>query len=114
MHADRCDQQDGRSDRTRDRDEIDGAHGAVEQSEALLERQGQQKAGEQLNTGLRHSQLLQQARPIAVQPFGFRLVAIRIPALLRFRMLDIHERPFWQFSCDGDGAIGVSRRSAKA
>ena len=89
MHADGGDQQHRRADRAPDRDEIDRAHCAVELAEPLLKRQNQQKSGEQLDTGLRHPQLLQQARPITVQPLRFRLVAVGVPVLAGLRMLDV-------------------------
>jgi hypothetical protein len=57
----------------------------VENVEALLERQRQQKSGEQLHPGLYHPQLLQQVAPIAVQPFDFGLAArIAVPSLVTF------------------------------
>ena len=91
MHADRRDQQHGRAERTSDRDEVDGRHRAGERGEALLERDGEQETGEQRDACLRHSQLLQQTRPIAVQPLGFRLVAIRIPPVVRVWVLHVHD-----------------------
>ncbi len=50
------------------------AHRVVKPIEALLKRQCRQEAG-QLNAGLRDPQLLEQARLIAFQPFGFGLRA---------------------------------------
>ena len=48
----RRNQQHGRPERTRDGEGVDGAHQAVQLGEAGLEGQGQQEAGEQLNTRL--------------------------------------------------------------
>src|SRR5579884_1134302 len=59
--------------------------------ERLLERQGQKEAGEQLDAGLHDPQLLQEAAPIAIQSFGFGLLARGvIPALVTLGMVDVH------------------------
>jgi hypothetical protein len=63
----------------------------AENVETLLERQRQQKPGEQLDAGLNHPQLLQQTVPITVQPldFGFAAAFTLIPLLVVFRVIDI-------------------------
>ena len=90
VHADRRHQQHRRADLASDRDQVHPAHNAVELGEALLERKCQQEPGEQRDTGLRDSQFLQQAGPIAVQPFGFRLVAVRVPTVITSRTPVVH------------------------
>ncbi len=47
----------------------------IELRERLLERDGEQEAGEDLRAGLEHPQLLQQRVPVAIEPLGLRLVA---------------------------------------
>ena len=66
---------------------------SLENVESLLERQRQQEPGEQLHAGLHHPQFLQQAGPVAVEPFGFGFAALSaIPSLVVFRVVDIHGR----------------------
>lgn len=48
---------------------------------------------EQLHSGLHYPQFLQQAVPVAVQPFDFGFAALAsVPPLIIFRMIDIHGR----------------------
>ena len=44
----------------------------VEDRESLLERQREQKAGQQLDTGEHDAKFLEQARPVSVQPLSAR------------------------------------------
>jgi hypothetical protein len=91
MHADRSDQQHRRAYRATDCHEIDRAHYGVESAETWLERQNEKKAGQQLDSGLGDTQLLQQARPVTVQPLGFRLVAVVVPTPFHLRMFAGHK-----------------------
>ena len=78
MHRYRGDEQDGGSHGAADRRQVEHPHRVVERLKALLKRQGEQKSGEQLNTGLNDAQLLQQARRVAVEPLCVGLVALRV------------------------------------
>ena len=66
MHRDRSLQQHRGGDRAAHRRQIDHPHGGAQRVEAGLERQRQQRTGEQLDAGLNDPQFLQQAEPIAV------------------------------------------------
>ena len=61
--------------------QVDDLHIIIEDVEALLKRQRQQKSGQQLHTGLHNTQLLKQAGPVAIQPFSFGLVPTVVRAL---------------------------------
>lgn len=92
VHPHRRDEQRGGGGRTSDRHEIDDPHGLVEHRESFLERQSQQQAGEQLDTGLHDPQFLQQAAPVTVKPFGFRFMpGGLVPALIQLGTVRIHK-----------------------
>lgn len=48
----------------------------------LLEREGQQKPREELHACLHDAQFLDEVAPIAVQPLGWRLVALATVAVI--------------------------------
>jgi hypothetical protein len=74
------------------REEEDDAQRGVQLAEPLLERHGEEEAGEDLQPGLRDAQLLEQLAPVAVGALRRGLVALRavgvprvapVPASLR-------------------------------
>ena len=71
--------QRGRQRRERDGCQNDADEHRSKLGETGLKRQDQQEAGQNLNAGLRHPQLLQQLAPVAIQPLGRRLVALGRP-----------------------------------
>ena len=103
MHRYRRNEQDGGSDGAADRRQVEHPHRVIERLKALLKRQGEQKPGEQLNTGLNDAQLLKQARPVAVEPLCVGLMALGVvPSAVLLGMVDI----------DVDASPRPSRRAA--
>ena len=93
VHGDRRNEQYRCAHRKSHRRQIHHPHVFAENVKTLLERQREQESGEQLDPGLDHPQLLQQAVPISVEPFDLSFAAFpTIPALVILRMVDIHGR----------------------
>lgn len=95
VDADGSDQQHRRRHRTRHRTrhrrEVHLPHDTVEDVEALLKGQRQEEARQQLNTGLHDAQFLEEAGPVAIQPFGLGLrPRPAIPILVGLGMVDVH------------------------
>lgn len=67
------------------------SHGTVENVEALLGGQREERTRQQLDAGLHHAQFLEQARPVAVQALGRGLrPPIPVLALVILGMFDVH------------------------
>ena len=75
MQAHRRQSKCGRQHRSRDEDEVDPNLECGQFAEPCLKRNGEQEPGEDLGTGLRHPQLLQELVPIAIHAFVQRLIA---------------------------------------
>ena len=90
VKADRGDQQNGGTDGEGHRDQVDDPQLVPQILEAVMERQGQQQAGEELDSGLYHPQFLQKAEPVTVQPLRARLMtSVFVPALVTLKVIHV-------------------------
>jgi hypothetical protein len=87
MDQDRSDQEPGRCDRQTDRRQVNVLLELMQLREAVLERQGEQEARQQVEARLHHSQLLQQVAPVAVESLHRALAAlVSVPPGVLLRM----------------------------
>ncbi len=110
VHSHGGDEKHGGGDRACHGGEVNDPHRVIENVEALLEGEGQEQAGQQLHTGLYDPQLLQEAGPISVEPFGDGLVTLRlVPLLVVPRVVNVHMSMIPREPVIGKTAKGLSR-----